>query len=282
MKGNFKRLDTDRNWEYYGKNDPYYGVSTSSRFRRENINEHSLREFFESGQQYVNFVLSVVREHVDANFKPSRSLDFGCGVGRLTLALASVSDFVTGVDVSEPMLSEARKNTERRSVGNAEFRRMDSDLSTLHGQYDLVNSFIVLQHIPKKRGELLFRELVKLLKDGGVGVLHLTYCNINSTSAVNRTKVAAREMAGQVFDRLPIVFRIWNVIKRRPFHHSLGRTSKKPEPPMPPMLMENYDLNCVFRIMQEENCHSVHTRFTNHSGHLGVILFFQKKSLKMW
>ena len=279
MKRHRKRWDSDRHWEYYGQNNPYYGVSPHSRLRQENINEESLREFFESGQEYVSFVLSVVRDHIDASFKPSRSLDFGCGVGRLTLALASVSDFVTGVDVSESMIQEARKNSERVSMSNVEFRRMDNDWSTLYGQYDLVNSFIVLQHIPQERGELLFRKLIKLLKDGGVGALHLTYCNVNSTSVVNRAKAAAREMAGQAFERLPIVFGMWNVIKGRPFHQSLGRISKKPEPPM---LMENYDLNRIFGILQEENCHSVVTRFTNHSGHLGVILFFRKKSLKTW
>ena len=48
------------------------------------------------------------------------------------------------------------------------------------------------------------------------------------------------------------------------------------------MLMEDYDLNRVFRILQESDCHAVFARFTNHSGYLGVILFFQKKPLTPW
>lgn len=46
------------------------------------------------------------------------ALDFGCGVGRLTRALAAFFDRATGVDISSSMIEEAKKK-EMRSLTNA-------------------------------------------------------------------------------------------------------------------------------------------------------------------
>src|SRR5277367_1629330 len=102
-------LSTDHEWEEWGRRDPYFGVLTHPRFRRANLTEAAKSEFFESGRLHVEYVMQVVRKHIDADFTPKRALDFGCGVGRILIPLAQVTQEVVGVDVSPSMLHEAKR-----------------------------------------------------------------------------------------------------------------------------------------------------------------------------
>src|SRR5260221_4997621 len=77
--------NTDRTWQYYGRIDPYYGVLAYERFTKDNIDEDAKLAFFVSGEDYIDEVFTAVRDHLDADFVATRALDFGCGVGRLTL-----------------------------------------------------------------------------------------------------------------------------------------------------------------------------------------------------
>ena len=90
----------DRDWETIGATDPYYGVLTDSRYRRGELDEEALREFFRSGEQHVDLIADIVRRVFGVQLCDGRALDVGCGVGRVVLALAPRFRSVTGVDVS--------------------------------------------------------------------------------------------------------------------------------------------------------------------------------------
>ena len=45
----FMRDNSDRSWERWGKDNPYYGVLTDDRFRRENLHDDRKMEFLETG-----------------------------------------------------------------------------------------------------------------------------------------------------------------------------------------------------------------------------------------
>lgn len=100
-------MDTDLEWERWGAKDPYFGVRTEDRFRKNNINAEIKKEFFNSGKLLIEHVINQCRLHVDSDFKPTRALDFGCGVGRMVIPLSRIAEDVVGVDVSESMLLEA-------------------------------------------------------------------------------------------------------------------------------------------------------------------------------
>lgn len=97
------------------------------------------------------------------------ALDFGCGVGRLTQALAPHFDECVGVDISEEMLSEARRLS--ADVPGVRFLlNDDADLRQFaDGSFDLVFSHIVLQHVPDRAGVLSYiSEFVRVLAPGGL------------------------------------------------------------------------------------------------------------------
>jgi ubiquinone/menaquinone biosynthesis C-methylase UbiE len=167
--------DTDADWELLGKMDPYWAVLTNDEFRGSKLGDESIQRFFESGEHYAKLIFQVIHAFVHHEFQPQRALDFGCGVGRVVFPLALRCGSVVGMDVSESMLAEARKNAEDRHAANVTWIRGDDQLSAVTGDFDLIHSYIVFQHIPSDRGLVLFERLLGMLRSGGVGVLHITY-----------------------------------------------------------------------------------------------------------
>jgi len=246
--------DRDDVWEYFGEHDPYYGVFTVPGMRADSLDDDRLNEFFSSGEEYVTRVWDEIERHFIPAFKPVRSLDFGCGVGRLALPIAKRSGEAVGVDISTGMLDLAKQNADRLEIDNIEFIKGDDELSTVSGRFDFVHSFVVFQHINPKFGNRIFTRLVELLSDGGVGVLHVEYANSLSTPA--------QKLRFRLYRDVPFAYALRNLVLR-----------KKSEPLIPMYL---YDLNELMLILQQNDCHNCHIRFSKH-GVDGVLLFFQKK-----
>lgn len=247
--------DTDRNWEEFGRQDPYYGVITHEKYRQVNLTEANKREFFASGETHMATVLHRVRQHLDADFVVKKALYFGCGVGRLLIPLARIAEEVTGVDVSDAMLEESRKNCAAQSVRNVRLLKSDDALSLLGGTYDFIHSFIVFQHIPVQRGERIFARLLTLLEPGGVAVLHFKY--------------------GQDFEyrKLPMFLNKYVPGGRKLLNLSRGRKLSAPR-----MQMNAYDLNALCALLQQAGITNFFATFENHGGNWGVVLYFQKSA----
>jgi SAM-dependent methyltransferase len=63
-------------------------------------------------------------------------------------------------------------NAALRNVSNVEWMGADS-LAELSGRYDLVISQFVFQHIPSREGERILATLLRGLRPGGIGAIHL-------------------------------------------------------------------------------------------------------------
>ena len=139
-----------------------FGVLTWEPFRSENLTAELRREFFSSGEHYIQALFSVIDRQLEPNFRPSRALDFGCGVGRLLIPLAERCDSVVGVDVSSSMLETARQNAHDRGLSNIELVRSDDQLWAATGRFDLDHPPLIhtFQHIPTTRGVRIFERLV--------------------------------------------------------------------------------------------------------------------------
>ena len=247
------RSDTDREWEKFGKEEPYFGVFTHDRFRNANLDDERRAEFFASGEGHVADVTATLGRAFGVEPPFGRVLDFGCGVGRLVIPFAARATHVTGVDVSESMLAEARRNCAERGIEHATFVRSDDALSAVEGRYDLVHSFIVLQHIPVRRGERLFAELVARLAPGGCGVLHVTF-------AKRRTP---RQALGAAVARLPLVGRLAQAAKGRGFS-------------APRLEMNSYDLNRLMLTIRDGGADACFAEFTQHGADVGATLYFRR------
>ena len=161
--------NTDRDWKGIGDKEPYWGVVTFDQYRRRNMNDKALTEFYLSGAIKVEQFLSTFKHYFGDDFKPKNVLDFGCGCGRLLLPLAKTIDCVTGVDISPGMLKKAANRIQKLDLKNIELLEVLPDK-----KFDWINSYIVFQHIPPQRGLKLIKVLLKHLEPGGFISLHIT------------------------------------------------------------------------------------------------------------
>ena len=154
-----------RDWEDLGALDPLWAVVSSKGKRFGRWDE---AEFARTGERKAGDLLARLDE-LGVPRERARALDFGCGVGRLTLPLASRFVTVTGVDISEPMLAAARRRAIAAGVANVRFCR---DAPPAEERFDLVYCGLVLQHQPDGAAALeLARRLVDLVGPGGALVL---------------------------------------------------------------------------------------------------------------
>ena len=248
----------DKDWETFGASDPYWAVITDDRYRTKRIDGEAIKSFFNSGEEYVVEIFRDIHEGLDREFRPIKVVDFGCGVGRITIPLSRICKVVLAIDVADSMLEEAEKNCLVRNIKNVRFVKSDDQLSNVKGKYDFIHSFIVFQHIPPRRGERIFERLVAILNDGGVGAIHFTYFKRASKLS---------KVIGFLGTKAPFGAKLINLLQKRKINS-------------PIMQMNDYNVNTILRILQENNCHKIHLRFTQHSRHYGVIVFFQKTVIR--
>ena len=245
----------DKEWEKFGKKDPYYGVMTQDRFRKEKLDKKALVEFFTSGREHIEYIMDTIRTCIQPDFSPTRSLDFGCGVGRCAIPLASICPDVVGVDISDSMLEEGRRICIERSVTNLEFVRSGDGLSNVPGKFDLIHSSFVFQHISRNRGEKIFKRLIELLSENGIAVLQFL---------IHREVSTAVEIMGQLRKNVPLFNNFANLLYGKPFFE--------------PLMEKNvYDLNRILKILHEAGYTNFHLRLFRNGNHLDTILFFQKR-----
>lgn len=156
--------DTDSDWRRLGETDPYWGVLTVPQFRRDVMREEDREAFYDYGRKDIAHFSGVIARWTGHAPSGGRALDFGCGVGRLTEAMADQVDEAFGYDISDAMVTEARRRSGRPSY------------STFlpDGPFDWINSYIVFQHIPPERGMKLLEALLSRLAPGGAVSLQFT------------------------------------------------------------------------------------------------------------
>ncbi|MES2209883.1 MAG: class I SAM-dependent methyltransferase [Chloroflexota bacterium] len=159
-----------RDWDEIGRLDALWAILSdpTKRYGRWDVDE-----FLATGRLEIDALLETARRWRLPE-RRHRSLDFGCGVGRLTRALSAHFESATGVDISEVMVERARElNADLpacsfhvlAATGLAEFPDQT---------FDCIYSRIVLQHIPDPRvTEDNIRAFVRLLAVGGLLVFQL-------------------------------------------------------------------------------------------------------------
>ncbi|MEC7584318.1 MAG: methyltransferase domain-containing protein [Planctomycetota bacterium] len=153
-----------KNWTNLGKQNPLWAILGSE---RDVDAEWDLDEFLATGQgmlQWLQAHLQGLRVAPTAG----RALDFGCGYGRLTQALAGYFPEVVGVDIAESMLEGARAID--RSGGKCQFvHNTEADLSCFEdASFDFVMTTLVLQHMQPRYSMAYVREFLRVLRPGGV------------------------------------------------------------------------------------------------------------------
>ncbi|HZD06047.1 MAG TPA: class I SAM-dependent methyltransferase [Longimicrobiales bacterium] len=158
-----------RTYEAFGRDDPLYAVLTKASKRHGGWDPEA---FFRTGRDEVEAMLAWVRA-LGVELRTGRVLDFGCGVGRLSQALAEHFEEVVGVDISRTMVERARgfdrHGSRVRYVVNTR-----GDLAAFGDDgFDFVYSNITLQHVPPRHARTYIREFFRVLAPAGAAVFQM-------------------------------------------------------------------------------------------------------------
>jgi ubiquinone/menaquinone biosynthesis C-methylase UbiE len=158
-----------RHWDVLGRKDPLWAVLASDDKRG---NRWRVDEFFATGQGEIDEVTRYV-EGLGVELDHRSALDFGCGVGRLTQALADRFEVVWGVDIAPSMIEQAKHYDRHPDTchyivnGRADLQMFESS------SVGFIYSNIVLQHMEPRYQRSYMREFVRVLTPGGVLVFQL-------------------------------------------------------------------------------------------------------------
>src|SRR5277367_1619259 len=135
--------EIQENWEGFAQADPLWAILVDSQKRG---GRWSKDEFFATGDREIKTVIEYVRTLGLSPFKTDASLDFGCGVGRLTRALSQYFDECWGVDISRTMIQLAKDFHGGNSHCNFWLNEVDDLRRFADGYFGFIYTSIVLQH----------------------------------------------------------------------------------------------------------------------------------------
>lgn len=158
-------MKSNAEWLEWGRRDPFWAVSTLPGRERGGVNPWTAEEFYAAGREDWNVLRSLWDRYGRG---AGRTLDVGCGAGRITAAIDAVH--VTGIDISPDMLAIAREH-----VPGASFQQSDgSRFPVESGSMDAVFSLYVLQHFAQREDVAqIIRETARVLAPGGTALLQI-------------------------------------------------------------------------------------------------------------
>jgi SAM-dependent methyltransferase len=165
-----------RYWTQMGIDAPHWSVLTDERFRPQNIGAN-LAAFYEAGA-WDAAVLDATLARIGRRAEEfAHAVDFGCGVGRITVHLAKRFAVVTGLDISAPHLELAAAAMKESGHANVTLRHVTADDLMPVPRCDLWFSRIVLQHDPPPIAFDVLRRTFASLAPRGIALFQIpTWC----------------------------------------------------------------------------------------------------------
>ena len=175
--------DLQKNWNRLGKQDPFWAVIS---WPDKKGGKWMPEQFFQMGKDDISQFFDYLSK-LGVAIPRRHALDFGCGVGRLTQAMAENFDKVAGVDIAPSMIKLAQQYN--RFEGRCRYYLNERDDLALFkdNSFDLVFSLITLQHIHPQYVRRYLAEFLRVLTPGGVLYFQLPsrYLSSEDTRALN-------------------------------------------------------------------------------------------------
>jgi ubiquinone/menaquinone biosynthesis C-methylase UbiE len=153
-------------WDEKARENPYWYVSSAGPYEGRN-----LAEFWASGPKIWNDLKRY------AGYQPKLTdtvVEIGCGVGRLTRAIAPEAGRAFAFDLSAEMLAIARQSVED---ANASFNRAETPAlpEIADGSVDAFVAYCVFQHLPNLDVlRAYLNTAARVLKPGGMLIFTMT------------------------------------------------------------------------------------------------------------
>lgn len=158
-----------QNWENWAREDPMWAVCTEADKRN---NQWQAEQFFSSGRVEIDSLMAHIQQ-LEKDVPRGAALDFGCGVGRLTQALALHFEQCMGVDISARMIELARQHNAQGEKCRYELNQTDHLGQFADDTFDFIYCSRVLQHMEPSYSLAYVHEFIRVLKPAGLLVFQL-------------------------------------------------------------------------------------------------------------
>jgi SAM-dependent methyltransferase len=244
-------------WEKNAATDPLFAILTSEH-RHER--RWDVDEFFATGRNEIAIIFEHLRKIGATLDLTGTFLDFGCGVGRLSRALALKFEHGYGVDISSRMIELARSYSEADASKVDYIINQKSDLQQIHtGSISFVYSHIVLQHLRQQLQPAFIREFLRVLKPGGIAAFQIPTGRLPRNWMWGHLKAAVPSVVRRRLRRLKSLL------------DKSYQTGVK------------FDMNCcderiINKLIREANCETMDLSFSNstETSHDGAIELFSR------
>lgn len=156
-------------WDRHAAEDPLWAVLS---FPDKSGGRWTLHEFMKTGEREIALLFHRLAEF-QLPLPHRRALDFGCGVGRLTQALARRHQSVLGADISPVMIDLARRLNRYPDRAGYVCTAATGVETLPDASFDCIYSNIVLQHVAPQLSVRYLHEFFRLLASDGVLVFQL-------------------------------------------------------------------------------------------------------------
>ena len=161
--------DLQKNWDEFGRTDPLWAIITDPAKKG---GGWDVGEFFRTGRDEVAAVLRYAAA-LGVRAGRRRALDFGCGVGRLTQALAEHFAEVDGVDIAPSMIDLARQYNRHGDRCRYSLNERPDLRLFESGRFDFLYTNVVLQHMEPRYAKDYLVEFLRVLAPDGLAVFQL-------------------------------------------------------------------------------------------------------------
>ena len=157
-------------WENLGNSAAHHSVLTNDEFLPNSL-EKNIGSFWKSGDKEVKEIEAILKRHGMKLNEVNVAIEYGCGVGRITVPLSKKVSAVHAYDISSPHLDYAKEHAnEERAIIN--FHLVSDPLDKLQ-QCDLFYSRIVFQHNPPPIILQLIKNALESLNPGGIAIFQV-------------------------------------------------------------------------------------------------------------
>lgn len=135
-------------------------------------NKWEIEEFFDTGVKEIENIMEYI-QFLDIQIHKKKALDFGCGIGRLTQALAMYFEEVYGIDIAPSMIKLAKEYNRYESKCKFYLNTSDDLKMFPKNSFNFIYSNITLQHIKPLYTKRYLKEFIRVLEPNGLLIFQL-------------------------------------------------------------------------------------------------------------
>jgi SAM-dependent methyltransferase len=166
-------------WTHMGAIRPHHSVLSGNNYLPQNIDQRAVESFRASGAREALIIKSILERHGHDPAHSQTCVEYGCGLGRVTIPLAKMFNKVEAYDISPTHLTSAKTYAVESDACNIEFHLRSVELAAKPlEECDFFYSRIVFQHNPPPIIRELIATSLKCLRTGGIAIFQVpTYAS---------------------------------------------------------------------------------------------------------